>query len=49
MSKFNTTATIKTTNKAGHVAYGMTDKSKLVTQVLCSFINEQKFYGDNTK
>ena len=49
MAKFNTTATIKTTNKAGHVAYGMTDKSKLVTQVLTSFINEQKFYGDNTK
>ena len=49
MAKFNTTATIKTTNKAGHVAYGMTDKSKLVTQVLTSFINEQKFYNDNTK
>lgn len=49
MAKFNTTATIKTTNKAGHVAYGMTDKSKLVTQVLTSFINESKFYCDNTK
>ena len=49
MAKFNTTATIKTTNKAGHVAYGMTDKSKLVTQVLTSFFNESKFYGDNTK
>ena len=48
MAKFNSATTIKTVNKDGHVAYSMTDKSKLVTQVLCSFINEQKFYGDNT-
>lgn len=49
MAKFNTTPTIKTTNKCGHAAYGMRDKEKLVTQVLCSFFNEQKFYGDNSK
>ena len=49
MAKFNTTATIKTTNKSGHVAYGMSDKPKLVTQVLTSFFNEAKFYGDNSK
>ena len=48
MAKFNSPTTIKTTNKSGHVAYGMTDKAKLVTQVMCSFINESKFYGDNT-
>lgn len=48
MAKFNSPATIKTTNKSGHVAYGMGDREKLVTQVLCSFINEQKYYGDNT-
>ena len=48
MSKFNQTATIKTTNKSGHAAYGMTAKSKLVTQVLTSFFNENKFYGDNS-
>lgn len=48
MAKFNSPTTIKTTNKDGHVAYGMTDKAKLVTQVLCSFFNEQKFYGDNS-
>ncbi len=48
MSKFNSPTTIKTTNKDGHVAYGMTDKSKLVTQVLTSFFNESKFYGDNS-
>lgn len=45
MSKFNSKPTIKTTNKEGHVAYSMTDKSKLVTQVLTSFLNEQKFYS----
>jgi hypothetical protein len=49
MAKFNTTArTIKTTNKSGHAAYRMADKSKLVSQVLCSFFNEAKFYGDNS-
>ena len=49
MSKFNTAATIKTVNQEGHEAYAMTDKSRLVTQVLTSFFNEQKFYGDNSK
>lgn len=47
MSKFNTTNTIKTTNKEGHTAYSMSDKSKLVTQVLTSFFNEQKFYSSD--
>lgn len=49
MAKFNQTATIKTTNKERHAAYGMRDKEKLVTQVLTSFFNEAKFYGDNSK
>lgn len=49
MAKFNQTATIKTVNKEGHAAYGMRDKEKLVTQVLTSFLNESKFYGDNSK
>lgn len=49
MSKFNQTNTIKTTNKSGHVAYSMQDKERLVTQVLTSFFNESKFYGDNSK
>lgn len=48
MAKFNSAATIKTKNNCGHIAYGMSDKEKLVTQVLCSFFNEQKFYGDNS-
>ena len=48
MSKFNNTATIKTTNLSGHVAYSMKDKAKLISQVTTSFLNEAKFYGDNT-
>lgn len=48
MSKFNQNNTIKTVNIEGHVAYAMSDKSKLVTQVLTSFFNESKFYGDNS-
>lgn len=48
MAKFNTTQTNKTVNKEGHAAYKMRDKEKLVTQVLTSFINEKKFYSDNT-
>lgn len=48
MAKFNTTATNKTVNNSGHTAYKMKDKEKLVTQVLTSFFNEKKFYGDNS-
>lgn len=48
MAKFNQAQTIKTTNKSGYAAYAMSDKSKLVTQVLTSFFNEKKFYGDNS-
>ena len=40
---------MRTTNKCGHAAYKMRDKEKLVTQVLTSFFNEKKFYGDNSK
>lgn len=49
MTKFNTSQTNKTTNRSGHAAYKMADKGKLVTQVLTSFFNEQKFYGDNSE
>lgn len=48
MSKFNSSQTTRTTNKSGHAAYQMPDKQKLVTQVLTSFFNEKKFYGDNS-
>lgn len=48
MAKFNSPTTIKTENKEGHAAYSMTPRSRLVTQVLTSFFNEAKFYGDNS-
>ena len=48
MSKFSNKVNIRTTNHEGHVAYSMPDKQKLVTQVLTSFFNEAKFYGDNS-
>lgn len=49
MAKFNQAQTIKTKNHCGHAAYGMGAKEKLVTQVLTSFFNEKKFYGDNSE
>lgn len=48
MAKFNATQTIKTRNKEGCPAYRMPDKERLITQVLTSFFNESKFYGDNS-
>jgi len=48
MAKFNKAQTIKTVNKEGHAAYSMPDKQRLVAQVLTSFFNEAKFYGDNS-
>lgn len=49
MAKFNKENSIITQNNCGHAAYSMTNKSKLVTQVLTTFFSEEKFYGDNTK
>lgn len=49
MSKFNSKNIIETTNISGHKAYKMKDKDKLVTQVLTSMFNEDKFYGDNSQ
>lgn len=49
MSKFNSENTMVTTNHCNHAAYKMSDKTKLVTQVLTSFFNEEKFYGDNSE
>lgn len=51
MSKFNqpTQGARKTTNKEGGTAYKMFDKDKLVTFVMTSFFNENKFYGDTSK
>lgn len=51
MSKFNLGVyrENKTVNNEGAIAYSMSDKEKLVTQVLTSFFNENKFYGDNSQ
>ena len=48
MSKFNNRPNDLTTNREGLPAYAMADREKLVTQVLTSFFNEKKFYGDNS-
>jgi len=47
MSKFNIFNNI-TKNKEGHVAFKMELKEKLITEVLTSFFNEGKYYGDNS-
>ena len=51
MSKFNNSIpkTQLTTNNEGAKAYPMMLKDLLVTQVLTTLFNEQKFYGDNSK
>lgn len=50
MAKFNASlkGTNKTVNHAGGSAYILKDKIKLVTQVATTFVNESKYYGDNT-
>lgn len=47
MSGFNSRPK-KATNKCGHAAFDMKPKEKLATQVLTTFFNEPKFYGDNS-
>ena len=49
MSKFNANVTTKTVNKCGVPAFRMDVKDKLVSQVLTTFFNEPKFYGDNSE
>ena len=49
MSKFNPTVnTQKFSNQKKHTSYVLTDKEKLVHQILTSFFNEKKYYGDNS-
>lgn len=47
MSKFNIFKNA-TKNHEGHVAFKMELKEKLITEVLTSFFNEGKYYGDNS-
>jgi hypothetical protein len=39
----------KVVNESGGYAYKQSDKMLLVSQVLCSFYNEKKFYKDNSQ
>lgn len=47
MSKFNLMKNIIKNNE-GHKAFSMDQKEKLITEVLTSFFNEGKYYGDNS-
>lgn len=49
MSKFNQSTSTRTVNNEGHAAYSMQPKTKLITQVLCSFFDEEKFYSKSDK
>lgn len=49
MAKFNQTVFTRTVNNEGHVAYSMQPKTKIITQVLCSFFDEEKFYSKSDK
>ena len=48
MSKFNNRPTGLAVNREGMPAYAMEDRTRLVMQILTSFFNERKFYGDNS-
>jgi hypothetical protein len=50
VAKFNFSSRLQnlSVNKEGHAAYATSGKELLVTQVLTSFFNEPKFYGDNS-
>ena len=48
MAKFNKENSNLTYNNSGHVAYKMSDKTRLVTEVLTTFFAEDKYYGDNS-
>lgn len=51
MAKFNTStvAKDKTKNNCGAPAFSMDAKDKLIVQVLTTFFNEKKYYGDNSE
>lgn len=38
----------RTTNRSGHAAYVLDDKTKLVTMALTTMLGEPKYYGDTT-
>jgi len=50
MASMNNTSKnkMKTTNRSGHAAYVLDDKTKLVTMALTTMLGEPKHYGDTT-
>lgn len=50
MATYNKTTkrAMHTTNRSGHDAYRLDDKTKLVTMALTTMLGEPKYYGDNT-
>lgn len=50
MASLNVTARGKmmTTNRSGHAAYKLDDRTRLVTMALTTMLGEPKYYGDNT-
>lgn len=50
MATLNATVngSMRTTNRSGHAAYKIDDRTKLMTMALTSMLGEPKFYGDNT-
>lgn len=50
MATYNKTTkrAMRTTNRSGHDAYRLDDKTKLVTMALTTMLGEPKYYGDNT-
>ena len=49
MATFNEKALgMKTTNRSGHAAYRLHPRDELISCVMTSFVNEPKYYGDNT-
>ena len=44
----STNGKMKTTNRSGHAAYRLDDKTRLMTMALTSMLGEPKYYGDNT-
>ncbi|MDO4532833.1 MAG: TROVE domain-containing protein [Coriobacteriia bacterium] len=49
MTTFNMKAeSTLTRNRSGHVAYRLDPRDRLMSYVLTSFVNEPKYYGDNT-
>lgn len=43
-----TTGRMRTTNRSGHAAYRLDDRTRLLTMALTTMLGEKKFYGDTT-